>query len=46
MSNLKQAMLQAKQDMGGMTPVSKEEMKWIKELTFCHDKLAEGEAKR
>lgn len=32
MSNLKQAMLQAKQDMGGMTPVSKDEMHWITDI--------------
>lgn len=33
MNNLKQAMLQAQQDMGEMIPVSKEEMQWIEELT-------------
>lgn len=33
MKSLLKAMQQAKQDMGGMTPVSKEEMQWIEELT-------------
>ena len=33
MKSLLEAMQQAKQDMDGMTPVSKEEMQWIEELT-------------
>lgn len=33
MKSLLEAMRQAKQDMGGMTSVSKEEMQWIEELT-------------
>lgn len=32
MKSLLEAMRQAERDMGGMTPVSKEEMKWITDI--------------
>lgn len=32
MKSLLAAMRQAEQDMGGMTPVSKEEMQWITDI--------------